>query len=261
MCKFDRNKPTMTEIQLTNVNRVPTVSRKCCSSFKTKLNASTSVNKAKHHRLRIMASNSQKGIAGIIMAAGASRRMEQPKLLLPWRGMPIIRHVAQTALQAGFSPVIAVVGEHSKAIEAALIGLEIPIIQNPYWIEGQSTSVKTGVQALVDLPDDEMHAVVFILGDQPRCAGRSGASYCPDICPNPCSGDCTPYCWQACQPGAVRPVSLFRTAGFERELPAPFKSLAFIRLLLVPWEDGPQVFSWISRHQPTDQKVPSPRAS
>jgi molybdenum cofactor cytidylyltransferase len=114
-----------------------------------------------------MASNNQKGIAGIIMAAGASRRMEQPKLLLPWRGKPIIRHVALTALEAGLSPVLAVVGEHSKAIEAALIGLEIPIIQNPDWRDGQSTSVKAGVQALVDMPDDEVTAVVFILGDQP----------------------------------------------------------------------------------------------
>ena len=41
------------------------------------------------------------------------------------------------------------------------------------------------MQALVDLPDDEVHAVVFILGDQPRGAGRSGSGYCPDICPNP----------------------------------------------------------------------------
>ena len=113
MCKFDRNKPTMTEIQLTNVKFVSPPSRgNAAFPSKPILNASTSVNKAKHHRLRIMASKSQKGIAGIIMAAGASRRMEQPKLLLPWRGMPIIRHVAQTALQAGLSPVIAVVGQH-----------------------------------------------------------------------------------------------------------------------------------------------------
>ncbi len=39
--------------------------------------------------------------AGVILAAGASTRMGQPKPLLTWRGEPFIRHVARTALGAG----------------------------------------------------------------------------------------------------------------------------------------------------------------
>lgn len=103
-------------------------------------------------------------IAGIILAAGASRRMGHPKLLLPWRGEPLIRHVARTALEAGLSPVLVVVGAYQQEIEAALKGFAALIIRNPQWENGQSTSVRAGIQAL----PDQTGGAVFLLGDQPQ---------------------------------------------------------------------------------------------
>ena len=58
--------------------------------------------------------------AGIILAAGASTRMEQPKPLLLWRGEPFIRHIARTALGAGLSPVVIVTGAAAPQIRAAV---------------------------------------------------------------------------------------------------------------------------------------------
>ena len=46
--------------------------------------------------------------AGVILAAGGSSRYGEPKQMLYWRGKPLIRHVAENALNAGLDPVIVV---------------------------------------------------------------------------------------------------------------------------------------------------------
>src|SRR5690349_15315463 len=49
-------------------------------------------------------------VAGIILAAGESRRFGRPKQLLDWKGQSFVRAVAKTALEAGLSPVLVVTG-------------------------------------------------------------------------------------------------------------------------------------------------------
>lgn len=102
--------------------------------------------------------------AGIVLAAGASSRMGQPKLLLPWRGKPLIWHAVNTALEAGLSPVIVVTGAFGEQIKSALCDLNVQWKENPDWQQGQSTSVRAGVLAL----PRETTAVIFLLGDQPH---------------------------------------------------------------------------------------------
>lgn len=102
--------------------------------------------------------------AGIILAAGASTRMGQPKPLLLWRGESFIRHVARTALSAGLSPVVIVAGEHTSEIRAAVSDLPVTVIHNPDWEAGQSTSVRGGLQAL----SDTIGSAIFLLADQPH---------------------------------------------------------------------------------------------
>ena len=102
--------------------------------------------------------------AGIILAAGASRRMHQPKPLLLWHGEPFIRHVARTALGAGLSPVVIVSGAHTPELRAAVADLPVTLIHNPDWEAGQSTSVRRGLQAL----PDTIGSAIFLLADQPQ---------------------------------------------------------------------------------------------
>lgn len=107
-------------------------------------------------------------IAGVILAAGAARRFGQAKLLLPWHGEPLVRHVVRTALKAGLSPVVVVVGAEMEAVRAAVDGLGAEVIYNPDWEAGQSTSLRTG---LLTLPPS-CGGAVFLLGDQPQIPPR-----------------------------------------------------------------------------------------
>jgi molybdenum cofactor cytidylyltransferase len=102
--------------------------------------------------------------AGIVLAAGESRRFGQPKQLLDYHGQPFVRTVAQTALSAGLSPVIVVTGANAGQVEAAIHDLPITINRNPDWKDGQSTSLKTGLEAL----PGEIGAAIFLLADQPQ---------------------------------------------------------------------------------------------
>jgi molybdenum cofactor cytidylyltransferase len=102
--------------------------------------------------------------AGVILAAGGSTRMGQPKPLLLWRGEPFIRHVARTALAAGLSPVVIVTGAHDSEIRAAVSDLPVQVIHNVEWAAGQSTSVRCGLQALPEATG----SAIFLLADQPH---------------------------------------------------------------------------------------------
>lgn len=107
---------------------------------------------------------SWKPTAGIILAAGAASRFGAPKLLQTWQGKPILHHVIETALQAGLSPLLLVVGANAHQIQQAACAYPVQIVSNPDWASGQATSIRAAVQAL----PAHVSAAVFLLGDQPR---------------------------------------------------------------------------------------------
>lgn len=106
----------------------------------------------------------RRNIAAVVLAAGGSTRMGRPKLLLPWRGEALIRWPVKTALEAALSPVLVVTGAMTDEIERSLSGLDVRIVHNPDWDQGQSTSVRCGIRSLPDTTE----AVIFLLGDQPQ---------------------------------------------------------------------------------------------
>jgi molybdenum cofactor cytidylyltransferase len=103
-------------------------------------------------------------VAGIVLAAGESKRLGQPKALLDWKGKPFVRQVAETALSAGLKPVVVVTGANAEQVEAALAGLDVQIMRNFIWYEGQSTSVRAGLKALPRTSG----SALFMVVDQPQ---------------------------------------------------------------------------------------------
>ncbi len=64
----------------------------------------------------------------IIPAAGHSRRMGQPKLLLPWRGKPIIQHVLDAWGQSHVSRVVIVARQDDRELRKAVSGYEAALV-------------------------------------------------------------------------------------------------------------------------------------
>jgi molybdenum cofactor cytidylyltransferase len=102
-------------------------------------------------------------IAGLVLAAGTSSRMGRPKLLLPVRDRPLIRLSVERVLAGGLGEVLVVLGADAAAVGAALDGLPVRTVLNPRFAEGQSTSLRAGLDAL----SADTEAVVIALGDQP----------------------------------------------------------------------------------------------
>lgn len=102
-------------------------------------------------------------IAGVVLAAGLSRRMGRPKLLLDWGGKPVIRLVVEQVRAAGVDELLVVVGHEGAAIRGALSGLALRFVQNPDPEAGQGSSITCAVSTLAPLTE----AILVALGDQP----------------------------------------------------------------------------------------------
>jgi molybdenum cofactor cytidylyltransferase len=100
-------------------------------------------------------------IASIILAAGASSRMGENKMLLPIDGTPMVRRAAQRALDAGLSPVVIVIGNDEATVRAALGGLPVTFAHNADFTGPTSGSLHAGLNAL----GADIDATVVMLAD------------------------------------------------------------------------------------------------
>jgi CTP:molybdopterin cytidylyltransferase MocA len=91
-------------------------------------------------------------VAAVVLAAGASVRMGRPKALVPWRGRPLCRHAADLALAAGLHPTVVVWGAHPIAAELVPGAM---LVENPSWPDGQLSSLKAGLRAVMDVREGE----------------------------------------------------------------------------------------------------------
>ena len=106
----------------------------------------------------------------VVLAAGEAKRFGALKQVLPWRGIPLVAHVADQALRCPDVDRVAItVGAEAEQVHAALAGRNVSVVLVAGWSEGQSRSVKAGLQALAPrspLPAP-VSAVLFLLADQP----------------------------------------------------------------------------------------------
>lgn len=94
--------------------------------------------------------------------SGGSAQAATHKLLADFRGRPLVRWAVEHALGAGLNQTLVVWG--AVDVGAALSGLDVTLVHNPRWDEGQATSLATGVDAAASKGHE---AVVVGLGDQP----------------------------------------------------------------------------------------------
>lgn len=101
-------------------------------------------------------------VAGVVLAAGESRRMGFAKLLLQHRGQSLLARAVATAGQV-CDTVWAVVGAYPRRYgnEAKAAGAEVVV--NPDWEEGLASSLRRGIEAL----PPGFGAALILLADQP----------------------------------------------------------------------------------------------
>ena len=101
-------------------------------------------------------------LAGIVLAAGASTRLQRPKQLLTLRGETLVHRCARLALEAGASPVLVVVGAHGSAVARTVADLDVRLVYNHHWARGLGTSLAAAVSCL----PAEAVAAMYLLTDQ-----------------------------------------------------------------------------------------------
>lgn len=113
-------------------------------------------------------------IGAIVLAAGQSRRMGQPKLLLPWGNTTVLGQVTQTLANAGTVDIVVITGGWRDLVEKEIAQLakRLPVraVYNPgYEHGGMLSSIQCGLRAM--RPGCE--AALIALGDQPQVRQRS----------------------------------------------------------------------------------------
>jgi len=100
--------------------------------------------------------------AGIILAAGESRRLGSPKQLLPLGEKTMVEHIVEVALSSPLQEVVVVLGHRAEEIRPLLRGVKVVV--NEEWPQGLSSSLCAGLRAL----SPQFEACLFFLADQPK---------------------------------------------------------------------------------------------
>ncbi len=108
-------------------------------------------------------------VACAILAAGASRRLGHPKQLLLHGGTPLVRLAAACARQSRAAACAVVLGAHANAVQAAVAGLDVDVLENEAWSEGVASSIRTACAWANRLGSD---ALLLALCDQPRLTAQ-----------------------------------------------------------------------------------------
>jgi len=103
----------------------------------------------------------------VILAAGESRRMGSPKLLLPFGETTVLEAVVREVRRAGLSSILVVLGAEQEKVRAALENQPVVFVRNSDFRRGMLSSVQCGLRSL---PATASAAMLF-LADQPSLSG------------------------------------------------------------------------------------------
>ena len=108
------------------------------------------------------------GVAAILLAAGESSRMEQPKPLLEWGGLPLLQYQIKQLCETSVTEIVVVLGHRADELLPLVEGLadtpRLHTVINQEYQKGKTTSIKAGLRSLTSNPK----AVMQLSVDQPR---------------------------------------------------------------------------------------------
>ena len=106
-------------------------------------------------------------VPAIILAAGASRRLGQPKQLVSIDGETLLARTVRIATECACDPIVIVLGAQHEAILASVDLSQTHAVINSNWEQGIATSIRAGIEALL-LRSPSATSVLLLVCDQPR---------------------------------------------------------------------------------------------
>lgn len=101
----------------------------------------------------------------LILAAGGSSRMGEPKQLLPWKQTTLLGNSIEQALLVKDAEVFVVLGASFKEIRSSIQNFPITILLNELWEQGMGSSISLGVGKIIE--KNSFDNVLIMLADQP----------------------------------------------------------------------------------------------
>jgi molybdenum cofactor cytidylyltransferase len=100
----------------------------------------------------------------IILAAGNSSRMGEPKQLMKFKNKTFLQHIIGEAKSAKLEPVICVTGYQTERITKSIEDMGVSSVYNEQWPEGMGSGISAGIKQLL-LSDAD--SVILAVSDQP----------------------------------------------------------------------------------------------
>ncbi len=102
-------------------------------------------------------------MTGLVLAAGVSRRLGEPKQLLPYRGTTVLGATLDMARTCGFGQLLVTVGGAGAEVRGGIDFGDCEVVVNDQFTSGCSSSIS----AAIDVVDHRADGIVLLLGDQP----------------------------------------------------------------------------------------------
>jgi molybdenum cofactor cytidylyltransferase len=109
----------------------------------------------------------------LIIAAGESKRLGEPKQLLQYKGQSLINRLIDTVNDAVHFPITLVLGANAEKIEKQLENSTLDIVINKNWEEGMASSIRIGLEHLIQKHEQsnsgetKLDGVMILVCDQP----------------------------------------------------------------------------------------------
>ncbi|WP_168208687.1 NTP transferase domain-containing protein [Chitinophaga sp. XS-30] len=103
----------------------------------------------------------------VILAAGTSSRLGRPKQLLQYKGDSLLNNTIQTAQQANPAAIVVVLGAEAEKLVREIRSPDVAVILNTGFREGMASSIRCGVQHMMDHQDKVTHIILMVC-DQPH---------------------------------------------------------------------------------------------
>jgi molybdenum cofactor cytidylyltransferase len=108
-----------------------------------------------------------KNLISIILAAGSSSRLGQPKQNLIWKGELLLDRAIRLAIEAGSNQQFVVFGANQLEIKRRIQSKDYIEVDNPNWEKGMGESLKAGIRCVKE-QQPNFDLAMILLVDMPR---------------------------------------------------------------------------------------------